>query len=67
MPSAPPASTRAVSTVAVAAIVLKPLLDQRGKLVELRSAHRRCASVEHRFARGRVAGNRGCRWRADEG
>ena len=30
--------------MAVAAIVLKPLLDQRGKLVELRSAHRRCAS-----------------------
>ena len=34
--------------VAVAAIVLKPLLDQRGKLVELRSAHRRCASVARR-------------------
>ena len=34
--------------VAVAAIVLKPLLDQPGKLVELRSAHRRCASVARR-------------------
>ena len=34
--------------LAVAAIVLKPLLDQRGKLVELRSAHRRCASVARR-------------------
>ena len=34
--------------IAVAAIVLKPLLDQPGKLVELRSAHRRCASVARR-------------------
>ena len=33
---------------AVAAIVLKPLLDQPRKLVELRSAHRRCASVAWR-------------------
>ena len=34
--------------IAVATIVLKPLLDQPGKLVELRSAHRRCASVAWR-------------------
>ena len=34
--------------IAVAAIVLKPLLDQPGKLVELRSAHRRRASVARR-------------------
>ena len=34
--------------IAVAAIVLEPLLDQPGKLVELRSAHRRCASVARR-------------------
>ena len=34
--------------IAVAAIVPKPLLDQPGKLVELRSAHRRCASVARR-------------------
>ena len=34
--------------MAVAAIVLEPLLDQSGKLVELRSAHRRCASVARR-------------------
>ena len=33
---------------AMAATVLKPLLDQPGKLVELRTAHRRCASVARR-------------------
>ena len=41
-------SSVASTPVAVAAIVLKPLLDQPGKLVELRTAHRRCASVAWR-------------------
>ena len=44
--------------IAVAAIVPKPLLDQRGKLVELRSAHRRRASVARRDRKTEASSSR---------